>query len=163
MPAMKSSSSPGDTLSGISQTPTRRWPKSRPLSTTNPIRVGTDGQLKPTFSSRYATACQRACRSSLASTRMPTVLRPGALISASMDSRKACRHLPYPRYQMQALTRSSHRFAGQHARRPVPQPVTPVLRRGKRATLPNLNALLRGDAECLLGILDGSESLAFPL
>ena len=78
--ATKSSSSPGDSLSGINQMPTRGV-----LDTMVPERIGLSGKPSETFLSWLLIDAQRSYNSSLASKTKPTAVRPGALISFVID------------------------------------------------------------------------------
>ena len=79
----KSSSSPWALLSGINQMPIRGVP-----SITVPDGEGERGDGMPTRPNSLLIACHLPCRSSLASTIMPTVHWPARLISGVMALRR---------------------------------------------------------------------------
>ena len=77
----KSSISPDMVLFGISQMPTRGL-----LFMIVPVGLGEVGAWILAFRSLSVTACQRAFKSSFASTRIPTASRPCLLISRVIES-----------------------------------------------------------------------------
>ena len=77
----KSSSSPVDALSGMSQIPTRGWP-----SMIVPVGWGDGGAWMFAFRRQLVTSFQRASILLFESTRMPLAFRPGILTSRLIAS-----------------------------------------------------------------------------